>query len=403
MHSSKSQPSSQATRELSQATRVVHHPALQCEATPLVTPLVMSSAFRLESARQASELSGATHPSSFYSRWGNPTVEVLERLLADLEFGECGLAFASGMAAISTTLLSLLEPGDHLVAGGSLYSATLALLTHDLSARGVEVSLVDPTRPDNIAAAVRDRTRMVYIESPDNPTLRLTDIEAAVTAARRVAAFTVVDNTFATPCNQNPLQLGADVVIHSATKALAGHTDVVAGVVVGSADTLQRIWRQQIRLGGCIDPHAAWLVLRGIKTLALRVERQTANAAALAERLERHSAVARVGYPGLPSHPQHELARRQMHGFGSMIALELENRESARRFAEGLDWIPLAVSLGGVETLVQHPASMTHAKLTDAELQRAGITPGLIRLSVGIEDVADLGRELHRALDRIAS
>lgn len=386
-------PSSESPR-LSQATRVVHHPPVNQPATPLVTPLVMSSAFRLASAEQAAQFASASHPVAFYTRWGNPTVEVLEKLLADLEGGENGLAFASGMAAIATTLLALLEPGDQVVAGASLYSATVTLLTRELPARGVDVSFVDATDTRRFIGAIGERTRLVYIESPDNPTLRLTDIEAVAQAARQHQAMTIVDNTFATPCNQNPLDLGADIVLHSATKALAGHSDVVAGAAIGSRALLERVWNQQVSLGGCIDPHAAWLVLRGVKTLHLRTQRQNENAAELAARLERHPEVTRVDYPGLPSHPQHELARRQMRGFGSMIAFDLGTREAARQFVEQLDWIPLSVSLGGVETLVQHPASMTHAKLSEEELRRAGITPGLIRLSVGIEDVRDLARAL---------
>ncbi len=305
------------------------------------------------------------------------------------------------MAAISTTLYALLGPGDHVVAADSLYAATTELLGRDLRALGVTVDFVDPREPGNFARAARPDTRVFYVETPDNPKLVLTDIAAVAAEARARGILTVADNTFASPINQNPLALGADVVVHSATKYLSGHSDVIAGCAIGAAPVVERIWRKQKLLGGCLDPHAASLLLRGMKTLAVRVERHNENALAVARFLAAHPAVARVHYPGLPEHPQHELARRQMHGFGGMVACELKGgREAGLRFVEATRLLVLAVSLGGVESLIEHPATMTHGPLSDAELARAGIAPGLIRISVGIEDVRDLTDDLAQALAR---
>lgn len=392
-----------ARPRLSLRTRAVHHPAAMPLSAPLAAPLYQSSTFRLADAAEGAEYAEQAHPSSFYSRWGNPTVEVWERVVADLEGGEKGLAFASGMAAISTTLLALLAPGDHVVAATSLYAATTELLNRELRALGVDTDFVDPVDPAAFARAATPRTRLFYVETPDNPNLTLTDLAAVAAVARACGALVVADNTFASPINQTPLALGADVVVHSATKYLGGHSDVVAGCAVGRADLIERIWRRQKLLGGCLDPHAAWLLLRGAKTLAVRVERQNENATRLAAFLEAHAAVARVRYPWLPSHPQHELARRQMRGGGGMISFELAGgRDAGLRLVEATALMVLAVSLGGVETLIEHPASMTHGPLNDLELARAGIGPGLIRLSVGVEDADDLIADLDQALARAA-
>ncbi len=389
------------SRRLSQRTRAVHHPAAAPTSEPLSTPLYQSSTFRLADAATGARYSEEAHPSSFYTRWGNPTVEVWERVVADLEGAERALAFSSGMAAISTSLLALLRPGDHAVVANSLYTATTEMFNRDLRAMGVGVDIVDPTDPENFARAAGERTRLFYLETPDNPKLILTDIAAVSAIARPRGVLTLVDNTFASPINQSPLALGADLVAHSATKYLSGHSDVIAGCVAGGAALIERVWRMHKLLGGCLDPHAAWLLLRGTKTLAVRVERQNENALAVARYLESQPAVARVLYPGLESHPQHALARRQMRGFGGMVTFELRGgRAAGLRLVESTRLMVLAVSLGGVETLIEHPASMTHGPLTDAELERAGIAPGLIRLSVGIEDAGDLIADLQEALDR---
>lgn len=380
-------------------TRAVHHPDAHCEATPVSAPIYQSATFRLPDVETGARYSETQQPESYYSRWGNPTVQVWEKVVADLEGAERGIAFSSGMAAISTTLFALLRPGDHVVASPSLYAATTEILNRELRQFGVESTFVDPTDPNNFHSAVRPNTKLIYLESPDNPRLLLTDMAAVAQFARSKGILTVADNTFASPYNQRPLEWGVDIVLHSATKYLSGHSDVVAGIVVTRNELAQRIWRMQKLLGGCLDPHAAWLLLRGAKTLAIRVERSNENAMTVARALEEHPQVASVVYPGLPSHPQHELARKQMHGYGGMVSFEVRGgRDAGIRFVQKTKLAVLGVSLGGVETLIEHPASMTHAPLTDEELQKTGISPGLIRLSVGIEDAGDLIADLNQAL-----
>lgn len=398
------QPRKRPKRDWALATRVVHHPPCASPLPPVTTPLYQCSTFRAEQARTVAECARAVQPQAFYTRWGNPTVEVWEKVMAELEGGQRCLAFASGMAAVSTTLLALLSPGDHVVASESLYTGTTRLLSEDLPRFGVEVDFVDPTDAEAFARAVRvEKTRLFYVESPTNPTLKLVDLAAVCQLGMEMGILIVVDNTFATPCNQRPLEMGADVVLHSATKYLGGHSDVIGGCVVTDAETAQRLWHRRTVLGSSMDPFAAWLLLRGMKTLALRVAAQNRNALAVAQALEGHPAVRRVIYPGLPSHPQHALACRQMSGFGGMVAFELAGgREAGVRLVESTRLALLAVSLGGVATLIEHPASMSHAPLSDEQLQQAGIPPGLVRLSVGIEDADDLIADLRQALDRLA-
>ena len=391
---------SQHTKSWSLDTRAVHHPAPSLTLHPVATPVYQTSTFRATEADAVARHSLEISPSTFYTRYGNPTIEVLERVMADLEGGERALCFASGMAAISTTLLALLKPGDHVVAGNSLYTATTKLLANDFQSLGVNVDFVDATDSDAFARAIRPETRLFYVETPSNPMMLLTDLAAVCQIGKPRGILTLADNTFATPCNQRPLLLGADMVLHSATKYLGGHSDVVAGCVVCGKEIADAIWRKRTLLGGSLDPFAAWLVLRGIKTLAVRMERHNQNALAVARAIESHPAVSRVLHPGLPSHPQHELATRQMSGYGGMLSFELHHgRAAGARFVESTRLAVLAVSLGGVETLVEHPASMSHSLLSDEELQKAGIPPGLIRLSVGIESADDLIADLRQALD----
>ena len=383
------------------STRTVHHPQPQAPSPPVATPIYQTSTFRVADAETAARYAREVQPSAFYTRWGNPTTQVWEKVMADLEGGEKCLAFASGMAAVSTTLLTLLQPGDHVVASASLYTGTTKLLTADLPELGIEVDFVDPTDPNAFARAVRHQTRMFYIETPTNPTMLLTDLAAVSQIAQGQRIVTVVDNTFATPYNQQPLAAGADVVLHSATKYLGGHSDVIGGCAITDAATAERLWYKRTMLGGSLDPFAAWLLLRGMKTLALRMEKHNRNALAVARALESHRAVSRVIYPGLPSHPEFELATRQMTGPGGMVGFELAGgREAGVRLVESTRLALLAVSLGSVETLIEHPASMSHAMLTDQELLEAGVSPGLIRLSVGIEDPDDLIADLEQALAR---
>ena len=339
------------------------------------------------------------HKGYEYARTQNPTREVLERNVAALEGGRHGFAFASGLAALDA-VLKLLSAGDHVVSGENVYGGTHRQMTHVWSRYGLTFSFVDATDPAKIAAAVTPKTRMVYAETPTNPMMQLCDLAAAGETARTAHALFVVDNTFATPCFQHPLELGADVVLHSTTKYLNGHSDMVGGMLVVNRDDLaERIGFLQNAAGAVPGPFDCWLALRGTKTLALRMRQHDANGRRIAEWLTKHPKVQRVYYPGLPSHPQHDLACRQMKGFGGMISIELGSVERAKRFAERTRIFVLAESLGGVESLIGHPASMTHASVP-VEMRRAmGLTDSLVRLSVGIEDVEDLMGDLEQALD----
>jgi methionine-gamma-lyase len=365
----------------------------------LSVPVYNSAVFAFPDAEQGAAIHAGKQPGYYYGRSGNPTQSALEVALCQLEGGAAAMAFSSGMAAISSTLLTLLGSGDHIVAADSLYAATNILLGEILSPLGIAVSYVDATNPNNYAMAVKPDTRVFYIESPVNPTLKIADIEAVVKIARKNKITVVIDNTFATPFNQRPLQYGVDLVIHSASKYLGGHGDIIAGAIIGSPAIVDRIRKHTGRiLGGVIAPHTAWLVLRGIRTLALRMERHNTNALAVAKFLEQHPKVKKVHYPGLPSHPQHELACRQMSGFGGMLAFEVGGVEEGRRLVNHLKLCTLAVSLGNVETLIQHLASMTYASMPPDQRRAIGITDGLLRLSVGIERAEDIVADLEQAL-----
>ena len=339
------------------------------------------------------------HKGYEYARTRNPTREALERNVAALEGGRHGFAFASGLAALDA-VLKLLSAGDHVVSGENLYGGSHRQMTHIWSRLGLTFTFVDATDSGVIAAAVTPRTKMIYAETPTNPMMQLCDLAAAGEIARRAGALFVVDNTFATPCFQRPLELGADVVLHSTTKYLNGHSDMVGGMLVmNRADLAERIGFLQNAVGAVPGPFDCWLCLRGTKTLALRMRQHDANGRRMAEWLTRHPKVERVYYPGLPSHPQHELACRQMKGFGGMISIELGSVERARAFAERTRIFALAESLGGVESLIGHPASMTHASVPPEMRRGMGLTDSLVRLSVGIEDVEDLIGDVEQALD----
>jgi len=387
-------------KKLHPRTRVVHPPGGSEPGGSLSPPIHQTSTFRLASAADGAELSAQTHPSRLYTRWGNPTTRILEKAVAELEGGEDALAVASGMGAISCAVLTLVRGGDHIVAGKTLYAATTELFARVLPGYGVETTLVDPSDPRNFEAAIRPETRLVYVESPANPTLAVTDIRGVARIAGKRRIPVVADNTFATPHNQLPLALGATAVVHSATKYLGGHTDVTAGVVIGRRAFVRKAWYTLKVLGPTLSPFDSWLLIRGLRTFALRMERHDRNALELARFLEAHPRVLRVHYPGLASHPDHALARRQMRGgFGGMLSLEVRGGyRAAKRFVESLRIAVLAVSLGGVETLVSHPASMTHGPLRPEERARAGISEGLVRVSVGIEDIGDLKADFDRAL-----
>ncbi len=365
-------------------------------------PIYQSSTFAFHSAEQGAALFAGQEKGYIYTRLGNPTVQALEECLAILENGTSALATATGMAAITTVLLALLEQNTHLISTASVYGATRVVVEKEFSRFGISASFVDTSSLENIEAHLRPETKLLFIETPANPTMALTDIQACAEWAKKNNCWLIVDNTFASPILQNPLNLGADIVLHSLTKFINGHSDVVGGIIITKEDKLyQRLRRVLVNFGGTMDPHQAWLVLRGVKTLALRVTKSQENAQRLARFLNEHPLVNWVNYPGLESHPQAELARKQMRGPGSMLCFGLKGGfEAGRRFINSVRLCTLAVSLGGIETLIQHPASMTHAAVPREEREEAGITDDLIRLSVGCEDYADLEADLNQALEK---
>lgn len=362
-------------------------------------PIVQSATFSAESDERFTAVATETRGQAFYTRYGNPNHAQVAAVVAELEGAEAGLVTASGMGAISTIALALLSAGDHVIVQRSTYGGTTSLVTGLLARFGVAFTQVDQTDTDAFARALRPQTRLVLVETPSNPLLELTDLAAVVELAHANDALVAVDNTFATPVNQRPADFGADLVWHSGTKYLGGHSDVSAGVIVGSADLVDRVWQTAIVTGSTLGPIDAWLLLRGIRTLSLRVDRHNANALALARAAEGHPAVRRVRYPGLPTHPQHELAGRQMTGFGGVLGIELRDGRAAAGLLTGLRLAKRAASLGSVSTLVVHPRSMW-AGIVDAEqLATTGIGEGLVRVSTGIEDTKDLVADFLAALD----
>ncbi len=338
------------------------------------------------------------HKGFEYSRTGNPTRAALEKLIADLEGGEAGFAFASGMAAI-TAVMMLFQNGDHIVLTDDVYGGTYRVMTNVLNRFGLEATFVDTSDVANIEAHIRPNTKAIYVETPTNPLLKITDLQAAAAIARARGLLLIVDNTFSTPYFQTPLALGADIVIHSATKYLGGHSDVVAGLaVVRTPELAERLHYVQNSTGGVLGPQDSWLLMRGIKTLGVRMEEHERNARAIAAFLAEHTSVARVYYPGLPNHPNHELAKQQMRGFGGMISFDVGSLERAENVLSRVRYFTLAESLGAVESLISLPGKMTHASIPKERREQLGITEGLIRLSVGLEDVNDLLDDLAQAL-----
>ena len=366
-------------------------------------PIFQSSTFAFEDADQGAARFSGKDDGYKYTRIGNPTTAVLENCVAELEGGAAGLATATGMSAISTVFMTFLGAGKHIVSTGSVYGPTRTLLEKELCRFGVESTFVDTSDPKNVKAALKSNTTLIYVETPANPTLSITDISAVAKIAQEAGVLLVVDNTFCSPLLQKPLKLGADIVLHSMTKFLNGHSDVVAGMLVTKTLELKKqLHRVICQMGGTIDPHQAWLVLRGVKTLALRVKAAQASAARIAEELEKHPKVAWVKYPGLKSHPQYELAQTQMEGPGAMISFEVKGGVKAgKTVMDSVRLSTLAVSLGGIESLIQHPASMTHASMGPDARAEAGISDGLIRFSVGCEDCEDIRADLWQALDKI--
>src|SRR5664279_5517173 len=377
------------------------HAGHKADATGSVNvPIYQTSTFAFRNAAHGAALFAGEEDGFIYTRIGNPTIRALEDAVAELENGCGGIATSSGMGAICTVYLALLESGAHMVSTASVYGPSRGLMEKDFSRFGVQSSYVDTSDVTQVENALRPNTKLLYVETPSNPTMQVTDIEKVSALAHAHGCLVVVDNTFASPYLQRPLDLGADIVLHSVTKFINGHADIVGGIVVAKTEALHKQLRVMlINLGANMDPHQAYMVSRGLKTLALRVERAEENARKVAPWLEAHPQVAWVRYIGLPSHPQHDLAKQQMTGFGSMISFELKGgTEAGRTVMDNVHLAGLAVSLGGVETLISHPASMTHASMARENRIAAGITDGLVRFSVGIEDLEDILSDLEHAL-----
>jgi cystathionine gamma-lyase len=380
-------------------TQLIHSDRHLNSTSSVAPPIFQTVTFRAASAEDFTHRADELRHPEFYTRYGNPTSQQAESVLAALECAESALMTASGMGAVSATVLSIVGQGSHVVAQSNHYGATGTLLQKLLPSFGVEVTQVDQRDSSAFEQALRPNTKLILLESPSNPVMALTDLRAVAALARSRGITTLVDNTFATPINQRPLDLGIDLVFHSATKYFSGHSDVIAGVVMGSKDLVMQVWNTHIVLGAVLGPFDAWLVLRGLRTLALRVRRHNENAMALAEFLESHPAVKRVHYPGLKSYPQHELARKQMSGFGGMLSFEAKGgAEAADRFLERLRLASHATSLGGVETLAVNAATNFLRYMGLEEAARLGITPGLVRISVGLEGKDDLIADFDQAL-----
>ncbi len=385
-------------------TKAIHAgQTLEAEHGSVAMPIFQTSTFAFHNVNEGAELFSGKRHGYIYSRMGNPTTKALEDNVTALEGGYRALATASGMAAISTVYATFLKSGDHMISTDAVYGPSRVVVEKDFSRFGIEYSYVDTTNLDNIRAAIRPNTKMIYLETPANPTMAIADIKGAVDIGDENGAVVVVDNTFMSPILQRPFEFGADVVVHSMTKFLNGHTDVVAGIIVTSNPThFERIQPVLWRFGGTIDPHQAWLVLRGIKTLPLRIARAQENAMAIAEFLEKHPKVEWVKYPGLPSHPQYELAQKQQDGPGALISFGVKGGlEGGKVLMNKVKLAILAVSLGGIDTLIQHPASMTHATVPLEERLETGVTDDLVRLSVGCEHIDDLIADLNQALKKI--
>ncbi|MGZ4164432.1 MAG: trans-sulfuration enzyme family protein [Tumebacillaceae bacterium] len=361
-------------------------------------PIYQTSTFVFEDADQGAARFGGKDPGYKYTRLGHPNTDALAENIAALENAEAGLAFASGMAAITTVLFHLLKAGDHVVGADALYGATFTFLDTTMRKYGVDTTWVDTSDVQKVKEAIKPNTKVIYLETPANPTMKMADIQAISDLTKGTDIKVVVDNTFMTPYYQRPIDLGAHVSIHSATKYIGGHGDVVGGVAVGYRDIINGVFKDLKEIGPIMGPFDAFLLLRGVKTLSLRMERHNSNALKVAEFLENHPEVTAVHYPGLKSHPQHELALRQMSGFGGTLSFEVKTFEKGKAIMNNVKLAHLAVSLGDVHTLIQHPASMTHAIMPKAEREAVGITDGLIRLSVGIEDVEDIIADLDQAL-----
>ena len=372
---------------------------LQKKNGPLATPIFQTSTFEVTDNEEQLRV---TPTDQFYTRYGNPTNTVAEKRIAELEGVDAALTFASGMGAITTTILALLKSGDHIVAQRDIYGGVTKFFTQWLPKLGIETTFVDTTSYEEHGRAIRPNTKLLYLESPTNPTLRVVDLKAAADLAKHHGLISMIDGTFGTPINQHPAEYGIDLIMHSGTKYLSGHTDLICGVVAGRNDLIEQIHATRNTLGNCMDPHASWMLARGLKTLAVRVARQNENALQVATFLEQHAKVRRVHYPFLTSHPQCEIAKQQMSGGGGIVTFEVKGSgEDARRASESMQLFTLAPSLGGVESLVSIPVLTSHAMIEAAHRVQMGVTEQMIRLSVGIEDVDDLIADLDHALEAV--
>lgn len=386
-------------KNLSLGTMLIHGDRELNKTSAVAPPIYQTANFAGSSPEDFLERSSRPRHPEFYTRYRNPNAAQVETVLASLEGAEAALLVGSGMGAVSLSVLGLIEHGMHIVAQTCHYGGTITLLRDVLPRFGVTFTQVDQRDTSAFAAAMRPNTKLVLVESPSNPGMWLTDLQAVADIAHAHGALTIIDGTFATPLNQRPLQSGIDIVVHSATKYFGGHSDLIAGVILSKSELIDRIWNTHVILGAAIGPFDAWLILRGLRTLSLRVQRHNENAMALATFLESHPAVRAVHYPGLKSHPQHALACRQMTGFGGMLSFDVEGGcERANTVLSRLQLPRIAASLGGVESLVVHPAANFAHYLSESEALSAGITPGLIRVSAGLEDAADLIADFDRAL-----
>jgi cystathionine gamma-synthase len=368
---------------------------------PLGTPIYQTSTFQVTDNEEQVRLTGSDH---YYTRYGNPTNTVAETTIAELEGVDAALTFASGMGAVTTTIMALLKSGDHVVAQRDIYGGVNKFLSQWLPKMGIETTFVDTTDYDQHARAIRPNTKLLYLESPTNPTLRVVDFKKVAAVARQHKLLSMIDATFGTPINQHPAEFGIDLIMHSGTKYLAGHSDLLCGAVAGRNELIEKIWETRTTLGNCMDPHASWVLLRGLKTLAVRVARQNENALRVAEFLAEHAKVRSVHYPFLESHPQYTIARQQMSGGGGMVTFEVEGTgEDARRASEAMRLFTLATSLGGVESLVSIPVLTSHAMIPAEARAKMGVTEQMIRLSVGIENADDLIADLEHALEVVAA
>ena len=392
-------------KKLGLGTTAIHAGTLKNLYGTLAMPIYQTSTFIFDSAEQGGRRFALEEAGYIYTRLGNPTTTVLENKIAALEEGEAGIAMSSGMGAISSTLWTVLKAGDHVVTDKTLYGCTFALMNHGLTKFGVEVTFVDTSNLDEVKKAMKENTRVVYLETPANPNLKIVDLEGVCKVAHtNPNTLVIVDNTFATPYMQKPLKLGVDVVVHSATKYLNGHGDVIAGLVVTNKELADQIRFVGLKdmTGAVLGPQDAYYIIRGMKTFEIRMERHCKNARTIADFLNKHPKVEKVYYPGLESHPGYEIAKKQMKDFGAMISFELKGGfEAGKTLLNNLKLCSLAVSLGDTETLIQHPASMTHSPYTKEEREAAGITDGLVRLSVGLENVEDIIADLEQGLEKI--